>query len=165
MRRDLLLVGALGALGAGGVMAWSRYGGRRPGDLLFHPERLVGLDARLQRFAIWWSESGPWAATIPPDGALRTDGAHQAELFAAGRSRAATLDQTPHGRGAGLDLAPAILDDSGTVVIGTSDDWALLTQMGQAAEAWGLVWGGRWASLRDGFHLEVPDWRARPLVS
>jgi len=35
-------------------------------------------------------------------------------------------------------------------------------QMGAYGESVGLVWGGRWKSIKDYDHFELPNWRALP---
>ncbi|WP_332670532.1 M15 family metallopeptidase [Aromatoleum sp.] len=65
--------------------------------------------------------------------------------------------QSKHQYGLAADLAP--LRD-GQIVLSERDPWAwrAYQALGEAAEAAGLVWGGRW-SLRDYGHVESADRR------
>lgn len=123
---------------------------------IFHRERADGVEVRLQAFLDWWMVNGPFDLMVLKDGGVRTDAAAQMAFFNAGRSKAMTLDQTPHGRAGALDVAPYI---NGAV---PWLDWSLFERMGVLAESQGFVWGGRWTSPRDGDHIECADWRTLP---
>lgn len=124
--------------------------------LILHEERAKGVDLRLLAFLEWWKARGPFTLTVLPGGGFRTDEAEQLANFRSGASRARTLADTPHGRGGALDLAPLI----GSKVDWT--DWATFEVMGGLAEDRGLEWGGRWTTLKDGPHIQVPNWRVLP---
>lgn len=116
--------------------------------LVFHFDRLIGVSAECIAFFSWWRDFGPFPLTIPEGGGLRNDAAYQEGLFMTGRSRAKTLDQTPHGRGGAVDAYPAKVV-SGTVIgihqiKDGSEAIERFEKFGALAEAKGLTWGGRW---------------------
>ena len=123
---------------------------------VFRKDRAKGVHPLLVSFLEWWEQHGPFCIVVLAEGGLRMDAELQARLFASGATRARTLEDTPHGRGAALDVAPRI---NGAV---PWQDWGLFLVIGERAEALGLEWGGRWKTLRDGPHLQVPDWRQLP---
>jgi len=129
-----------------------------PGANVFHRERADGVDQRLQDFLDSWAQYGTFDLVVLPDGGLRTDEALQEQFYADGKSKAATLAETPHGRGGAIDVAPRI---NGVV---PWDRWDLFQAIGQYGKSIGLNWGGDFLTeKRDGPHLEVPDWRSLPL--
>ncbi|MFZ5469475.1 MAG: M15 family metallopeptidase [Myxococcota bacterium] len=192
MRREWkLLLGAAavalpgGALVAGAWWLWRRAGGMEKGSVMtgariHNRHRADGMRAELRAFLDWWEAHGPFPLQIPPLGGLRTD-AEQAALYAQGRTapgarvtNAATARDTPHGRGAALDVYPVreVNFAGGVARIWTGDESdpaeraharALLARVGEAAEARGLVWGGRWNGLEDLPHLELPNWLELPM--
>lgn len=129
-----------------------------------HRERADGVDARLQAFLDEWEASGPFRICVSPEGGLRTDELAQARLFARGASRAATLAQTPHGRGGAMDLAPYFgfapqyADDTGASPGALAGAFSAI---GASAKALGLHWGGDFPSY-DGGHVELADWKSLP---
>jgi hypothetical protein len=123
---------------------------------IWRRDRALGVDGRLLRFLDWWEAHGEFPILVLPDGGLRISKEEQARLYAVGASKARTLEETPHGRGGALDLAPY----SDGLVPWTK--WGLFAQIGQAAEWQGLEWGGRWTELKDGPHIQVPDWKTLP---
>lgn len=149
---------------------------------VFHLEHAAGVDARILAFLDWWGRLGPFPVTVPPDGGLRTD-AVQAVLYAKGRTtpgphageagepelgrtvtNAATVHDTPHGRGAAVDLLPVKLDPSGTKVLAIIDnDKGLFRMLGLIGEQHNFVWGGRFHRV-DEDHLELQNWRNLPLL-
>lgn len=135
---------------------------------VFHLDRLALCVPAIRDFFLWWDMHGPFPLTIPPDGGLRSSEKHQARLFEAGATKAKTLADTPHGRGAAADAYPAVLDRTGHYVtairIDTRDTRTqdMYRQYGEAAERAGLVWGGRWKSIVDLPHVETPSWRLLP---
>ena len=124
------------------------------------PDLLALLDA--------WELEGAHTVTIAPDGGLRTDAAKQAGYAASGNSNATTLEQTPHGRGAALDVWPTDFADyvSGPWTDVPEAIKAKFEAFGVFAEQRGLVWGGRWrgAGFANGDqpHVELQNWRAYP---
>ncbi len=128
-------------------------------------ERLQGIHPSLLAFVGSWQQTGKFPILAAFDGGLRTDSAKQLQYYNLGNSNAKTLDQTPHGRGAAMDLYPVGFDTR----IGITRDspfelnfkWAFY-EMGEAAERAGLVWGGRWTKPYDLPHIEVPNWRSLP---
>lgn len=123
---------------------------------IYHRARATGVDGRLLAFLDWWETHGPFPLLVLTDGGIRWDEERQTFFFKTGRSRAATLSETAHGRGGAIDAAPYV---NGKV---PWHDWDFFECYGEAAEQQGLVWGGRWTKLRDGPHIEVPNWRALP---
>jgi hypothetical protein len=141
--------------------------GRHVGQV-FHRERADALDDRLQTALDTYAENGPYPLVVV-DG-LRAGAAAeaaQAQYFSDGRSHAATLDQTPHGRGGAFDFA-VVDSSSGDAVIRTLPAEAnaeAYKSVGEYFEALGLTWGGRWGGFGahgDAVHIEVPDWRDLP---
>lgn len=124
---------------------------------VLHQGRAAGVHPRLLSFLGWWQFHGLFPLVVLPDGGIRTDEAKQLSYFMAKprKSAARTLRDTPHGRGAALDLAPFI---AGAI---PWHDWDRFRVVGLAAEVYGLVWGGRWPE-RDGPHVEIPGWRSLP---
>lgn len=150
---------------------------------VFHREHAAGVHPRILAFLDWWEANGPWPVTVPPDGGLRTD-ATQRVLYAKGRTapgphageknepalgrtvtNAQTVHDTPHGRGAAVDLLPVKLDPTGTKVLAIIDnDKGLFKTFGLIVETYGFVWGGRFHRV-DEDHAELPAWRQLPLPS
>lgn len=134
-----------------------------------------GTHPQLRAFLTEWKRSGPFGLFVPKGGGLRTDAAEQARLFAEGASKARTLLETSHGRGAGLDAYPVL---AGRIYGGSGElDWPRANELfdayGARAEAFGLVWGGRWVKSfppgpknpkgGDRPHIEVPGWESLPV--
>lgn len=140
-------------------------GGRVTGGAVFvyHRERADGVHPQLQQLLDAWAREGTHnvvVADYPGPGGLRTDEAEQQELHADGLSGAASLIDTPHGRGAALDVHPEGFDPHRG--FGSQADAELrLRAFGEFAERYGFVWGGRW-SKPDMPHVELPNWRALP---
>lgn len=161
-------LGAALAAGAGAVgllIYWasssgtSSSGTRAP--TVYYRERAAGVHPRLVAFLDWWASGfGAFPLGVGTDGGLRSDEATQAKLFAEGRTKAKTLADTPHGRGCALDLYPLdFVDGRAKLVLDGADPrWA---RFGELAESYGLTWGGRWTSIVDRPHVELPDWRAQ----
>lgn len=150
---------------------------------VFHFNRVSGCDPRIIAFFGWWNVHGPYSLTVPELGGMRSDALAQLNLWRQGRetpgphagepgypplgqivTNAKTLFDTPHGRGKAADAYPAILDPTGTFVVGIKsndkDPQTLLqfAQYGALAEAHGLEWGGRWAKP-DRPHVQCKNWR------
>lgn len=144
-----------------------------PKVLLFHMERLIGCRPEILSFARWWAASGPFPVTIPRDGGFRVDEERQRRLYERKASRALRLQDTPHGRGAALDIAPVRLlaADGLPVRIWTAAEHTpgeraeairLYSAFGQAVSEHGLVWGGTWRGIVDLGHAELQGWRSLP---
>ncbi len=131
-------------------------------------ERAEGVLPPLVALLDAWDAEGTHDVMVAPDGGLRTDEARQAGYASSGTSNAATLEDTPHGRGAALDVYPVSFlpyisgrweDVPGPVKLE-------FATFGRFAEARGLKWGGRWSSSRfpngDQPHVELPNWRSYP---
>lgn len=128
--------------------------------------RAKGVHPTLIAFLDWWEENGEFDILVAPDGGVRTDPAVQLAAFNAGNSKARTLDQTPHGRAAALDLWP--------VGFQANRDWAgqkdqtMMDKFRTIGTAWkenfGGVWGGDWLANPgdaigwDAAHCEIKGW-------
>lgn len=127
-----------------------------------------GLRPELLAFLDWWEANGPFPVTIAtdPNGGLRTDEAEQEAYYAQGLSKARTLAETPHGRGAAVDLWPVDFDPNTPWARQPDAIKAEFRAVGAAAKAQGLVWGGDWASLSfpngDQPHIEIRNWTSLP---
>lgn len=119
-------------------------------------ERARGVVAELQRFLDACERQLAFDVCVVVDGGVRTDAAKQASYAAKGTSNAATLEDTPHGRGAALDVMPC--DAQGRPLWAA---YAAQAAVGGLAESMGLQWGGRFRSY-DGGHVQVPWWRTLP---
>ena len=137
------------------------------GNVLYR-ERADGVVIELQEFLSWWDQHGDFPLRVQVDGGLRKDASKQLHFFLSGMSKARTLNETPHGPGGAVDVAPA--DWDGLTV--TAEDYAKFCRIGVVAQERGLVWGGRWKKAfpptkanpygGDLCHLEIEDWRALP---
>lgn len=155
-RKALIACAVVGA----GLLGWLMLSGRKTegaSATIYHRERADGVDDRLQAFLDLWAANGGFDLVVLPKGGLRTDEAEQEALFKAGTSKAPTLGETPHGHAGAVDVAPYI---DGEV---PWDRWDLFQQIGEMGKSVGLKWGGDFSSLKDGPHLEVPDWRELPM--
>jgi len=65
-------------------------------------------------------------------------------------------DRAPHCRGAAYDLCPIVAERAAW------DRLDLFGELGRIGEDLGLVWGGRWAKLKDMPHFELAGWRLLP---
>jgi hypothetical protein len=133
---------------------------------VFYRERAEGVHPALVGLLDSWERDGEFAVQVaggegwPYPGGLRTDEATQAAAAATGLSAASTLKDTPHGRGAALDVWPMGFEpyQSFEVQPGMRE---LMTRFGEFAEARGFEWGGRWGKA-DYPHVQVPGWRSLP---
>jgi len=137
--------------------------------------RLFGRPARgalsqpLEAFLDWWAWNGPHDVLVAPNGGVRLVESVQEQFAATGQSNARTLASTPHGRGGAVDLWPVEFEAMANrlrwdqVPAETRDRFRI---QGEAGEAFGLRWGGRWASATfpngDQPHIEDPNWQALP---
>jgi len=128
---------------------------------VFHFERLKGCRPEIIAFFNWWSKHGPYPLTIGQDGGLRKDEAKQLAFFNSHKSKARTLADTPHGRGAAADAYKAILNPEGTKVVAVKLDRKSFEQYGALAEKRGFTWGGRFTSF-DGPHIQMKEWKMLP---
>lgn len=136
-------------------------GGVRNVGKVYHREMADPLDARLRAALDEYAVGGPWPIRLTSG--LRIGPAAEVEqlsYFNTGKSKAKTLDQTPHGRGGAFDFGVVNVP---LVSIHTAKDHPeLYAQCAAFFEARGLVWGGRFPGFYDGPHIEVPNWRALP---
>jgi hypothetical protein len=128
-----------------------------------HRERAEGVHPALQGFLDAWIAwaAAPFPLVVCPEGGVRTNEAKQSRLYAAGKSKARTLADTPHGRGAALDVAPYRRNAVGLFApdYRHREDFAVI---GEFAEGLGLAWGGRFPGFFDGPHVQLPEWRSYP---
>lgn len=151
---EWLFLGALGALAWRGMMRKTR---------VLHMERADGVDPRLIGLLKLWEREGSFVVQVAPDGGLRIGPeaqTKQLQFFTSGTSNAATLEQTPHGRGGAIDVWP-LTYNGGPEVTALAD--SQFRAFGEWAESKGFVWGGRWTKPYDRPHIEVMNWRALPM--
>jgi hypothetical protein len=165
--------GGLGAAGLG-VLTWyllyrrqqmevdvtdpkTKLPGNPKGARVQFRERASGVVPPLQAFLDWWEQQGPFPVLVAPDGGLRFDEAKQRKYYEQGLSKAATLADTPHGRGAALDLWPVGFQPA-KKLDEQPDIKKKFTEMGRIAKTqFNLTWGGDWGW--DYPHVEVKNWR------
>jgi hypothetical protein len=145
---------------------------------ILHRGRAKGVHPRLMDLLEAWETHGSHIIVVAPNGGLRTDAALQAKFAATGQSGASTLDRTPHGRGAALDIWPLqFLEHVPASSGGVATKWTTWQALpafvklqfqafGEFAEKRGFKWGGRWNGPRfpngDQPHVEIPDWQHLP---
>lgn len=131
-------------------------------------QRAAGCLQPIQDALDAWEREGTHDVLIAPDGGLRVDEEKQARYAAQGNSNAATLEDTPHGRGAAADVYPVsflphLQKRWEDVPASVQLEFATF---GRFCEARGLVWGGRWRGKTfangDQPHIEIPNWRSLP---
>lgn len=128
--------------------------------MIKHPERLEKLDARLKRFVEVLGQRLPYDILVVQG--FRTE-EEQAVLYAKGRTtpgpivtRAKHATDSPHGRGAAVDLVP---------IIQGKPDWnarAYFAEMAEIGREMGVAWGAKFEGLADWDHYEILGWRAIP---
>ena len=135
--------------------------------MLYGFEKLANVDKRLREFAELAGKLLPFDVQVTAG--HRSD-AEQAALYAQGRTKpgpnataarplgdtvtnARSSSTSAHGRGMAIDLVPRINGRPSWA------EWSLFEQIGELAESQGLDWGGRWLSIKDGPHVEVPGWK------
>lgn len=152
--RTLAVVAGLAGIAVLGALAW-RFG---RGTRVHHRERAAGVHWRLQAFLEAWAWFGPFKIGVVRDGGVRTDEAKQAQLYAAGSTKARSLRDTAHGRAGALDVAP--VNDAGTPIFtGPREQFHVIGAFGKLL---GLEWGGDFPGFFDGPHLQVAGWRDLP---
>ena len=143
-------------------------GASRASPLVLNVERAAGVRPELRALLDDWAREGTHPVLVAPDGGLRfgaADAAKQAAFFASGASKAATLADTPHGRGAALDVWPVGFAP-GKTMDSQPTMRARFQVFGEWAERKGFTWGGRWKSFGvdgDAPHVEIPNWRRLPM--
>lgn len=150
-----------------------------------------GTDGAFRLLDEWFQRDGARWMIGGKTGGLRTDEAVQASLYAKGRefvagvwrvvnpaavvTNAATLLDTPHGRGMGLDYWA--VDERGRALPDAHPQWNRIAE----AVAWAnaeavtrglarpgsklFTWGGAWAKLTDKPHVQLTEWRSRPFAA
>ncbi len=165
-----LLAGLVAVAGAGGVAAFSALGPAAPTPALptfrrwHHADRAAGVLPELLALMAEWDALGPFDLVVVEHGGVRWTEAEQRALAERGVSKAWSLAATPHGHRAGLDAAPWERDPR-TGLWGPA--WgaaAKFSTWGEFAEARGFTWGGRFRSIQDEPHVEIPGWETLPLA-
>jgi peptidoglycan L-alanyl-D-glutamate endopeptidase CwlK len=141
--------------------------------MILHPERLQGVADELVEFVQEAAHIFAHEFDLAVVFGLRTPEQQEA-LYAKGRTIPSGIDvgphlplgrvvtnaehaeDTPHGRGGAVDLCPVVHG------IWQWEAAEKFRELGELAEAHGLVWGGRWASLRDMGHIQLPHWHDLP---
>ncbi len=122
---------------------------------VFHVERAAGVHPSLIGLLSDWERDGTHDVLVA-GGAPWPNGG-----FESGLSKARSLLDTPHGRGAALDIWPAGFIPSRSM--GDQPQMlALFTAFGDFAVAHGFHWGGHWITFKDLPHVELPNWRSLP---
>lgn len=160
MSNDAAALLALALLGSSGR--------KGTGARVYNRERAEGVRSELQDLLLAWEQYGTHDVQIATNGGLRTSQAVQAQLAAEGGSNATSLRQTPHGRGAALDVWPVGFERyvNGTWQAVPEELRAQFEAFGAFAEGRGFVWGGRWRSAKfpngDQPHVEIRGWQSLP---
>lgn len=132
------------------------------GGAVLYVERLRGVLPQLQATVLRWN--GPFNILVAPDGGLRIGAAaaaKQLEYYRTGASKAKTLQETAHGRGAAVDIWPEGFDPTKSLDLQPAirarfvfiREWALeqgLVLIGTPAETW------------DYPHWQLPNWTSYP---
>lgn len=142
---------------------------KRP--LVLHRERAEGVHSSLIALLDAWEREGSFPILVAPDGGLRIGAiaaASQLRFYLTGLSKAKTLSETPHGRGAALDIYPVGFDSKK----GLSKQpeirakWLTLIAFAQAR---GFISGKDWTSFvapdgttGDWPHLQMANWTKLP---
>lgn len=169
----VLIVAGVLLLAGGAVNAAAAEPSRRA--RVINRQAARGVHPELQGFLDWWEFNGPFDIEIGqlagfPGGGLRTeaDAGGQAAACAADLSAACSIIDTPHGRGAALDLWPVGFGFNPWLPWAQqpAEIKAAFAKIGQLAEVYGLEWGGRWrtAQMPDGDqpHVQMRNWRSLP---
>lgn len=127
---------------------------------LLHEERLRGVHPDLVLFCRRLAGLMPFDILVVYG--LRTE-LEQVSLYARGRTEAGDIvtnavhaEDTPHGRGAAVDLVP---------MVNGHPDWhakELYQQMADVCPAYGIKWGGSFHGLADLDHFEIVAWKTLP---
>lgn len=132
---------------------------------VFHYEKAALLNPRLREVLDEYATNGPWpillTSTVREGAAAALE---QAGYFAAGYSKAKTLQETPHGRRAAFDFN-VVREVNGDAVVRTwrpEENPDLYRQVAQFFTVRGCSWGGNWKSFVDMPHIELTDWRNLP---
>lgn len=152
----------LGAVGLG-LLLISKHdaGAKKRVSLVTGRQRLDSVHIQLRQLIEAWEYEGSHNIFIPADGGLRIGveaAAKQLEYFQRGTSNARTLDETPHGRGAALDVYPVGYDFSKPLEEQPAMR-ARFEAFGAFAKRFGFVWGGDFRNLKDWPHVELPNWK------
>lgn len=128
-------------------------------------ERAAGCREELKDLLEQWKIHGTFDITVAVDGGYRFGPeaeTAQANFFAAGLSRARTLEDTPHGRRCAVDCHPVGFDPHKSFADQAPGMREKFKAWGAFVEACGLVWGGRFGGFGfdgDTPHAEIPHWR------
>lgn len=133
---------------------------------VFASERLAKVHPQLRELILQWEREGTFHVYVASG--LRT-AEEQFELFKQNLTKASTPIDSPHGRGAAVDIHPLGFDDAKCF---SSQPWALeaMNSFGAWAESKGAVWGGRFGGFYgpckevegDRPHIELKGWKSLP---
>ncbi len=171
----ILIVAGLMLLAGGAVSQAAAAPSSSSRVRVINRERAAGVHPTMLAFLDYWEVNGPFDVEIGqlpgfPGGALRTaaDAGGQAAACEADLSSACTIIDTPHGRGAALDLWPVGMGFNPWTPWRQQPEHikAAFEQIGLAAERFGLEWGGRWRNEKmpdgDQPHVQMKNWRSLP---
>lgn len=136
---------------------------------VLNAELAIGVHPSLVALLEAWEQHGTHDVMVAhgvgfPAGGLRTDVLAQHKAFVDGLTKARTLADTPHGRGAAIDIWPVGFNphrDFSTQP-GMED---LFRDFGEFAEGMGFRWGGRFGGFGqhgDMPHVEILNWHSLP---
>ncbi len=139
-------------------------------------ENAAGTHPALRALLTAWDSTGTHTVTVAPagtdwpiPGGLRLEVEGQAQAAALGLSNATTLRDTPHGRGAALDVWPDgfnprrgfDVQPSMKQLFQVFGEWAELQAVRVGSAEFSFTWGGRF-SKPDMPHVEIYGWRSLP---
>jgi hypothetical protein len=166
----ILLGAGVIVAGAGAAVASSA---RRVGFI----EHATGVHPALRGLLGEWNRVGGHTVVVAPGdvaswpypGGVRTDEAGQVAAAGAGLSKATTLRDTAHGRGAALDVWPDGFDPHRGFdtqpglehLFRVFGEWAEAQSVQVGGDVWNFTWGGRWKKP-DLPHVEIFGWRSLP---
>jgi len=131
----------------------------KTGGAVLHIERMRGVLPQLQAKVLAWN--GPFDILVAPEGGLRTDAAKQIAYYNAGNSKAKTLKETAHGRGAAVDMWPVDFNPAVSLDLQPVAKVRFI-YMREWAESQGLVLIGTPYESWDMPHWQLPNWTNYP---
>jgi len=126
---------------------------------VLYMQRAKGLLPELQAKIVEWDL--PFDIMVAPGGGLRTNPAEQLLYYQQGNSKAKTLAETPHGRGAAVDMWPVTFNPS-IDLKAQPVAFEQFKQMRQWALDKGLKLIGSVDESWDYPHWELPNWTRYP---
>lgn len=151
---DILIPGAIALLAL-------QTGAQKKAKVL-NKERLLGVHPSFTGLLRDWEFEGSFDILVAPDGGYRigpADEAKQAKFYRDGASKAATLKDTPHGRGAAIDVWPYAFKPSVPLnqQLGVKNQFL---EFAEFAKARGFIAGADWGW--DFPHIEMKNWLSLP---